>query len=80
MGDMKEYFDEMKAHKKQLNSHRLEEFNPDGWTSHSPYHYSRKIDDVRLDYYPSTNTCRWKGRTIKPAKSFIQKLLKSVTE
>ena len=80
MGDMKEYFDEMKSHKRELSSQRLEEFNPDGWTSHSPYHYSRKIGDVRLDYYPSTNTCRWKGKTIKPAKPFIQKLLKSVTE
>ncbi len=37
---------------------RLADFNPDGWTQHTKYHFSQVIGETRLDYYPSTiNLC-----------------------
>ena len=77
MGNMKEYFNDLNHHKKQLAAKRLDEFDPTDWTCHTSYHYSQQIDGTRLDYYPTTDICKWKGKTIKPAKPFIQELLKN---
>ena len=70
-GDMKDYFDDMKSLKKERKEQRISEFNPDGWTRHGEYHYSKKINGERVDYWPSTNKCQHRGRVWYGAKAYI---------
>jgi hypothetical protein len=75
-GDMKDYFDDMKLLKKERKNRRLSEFNPDGWTRHNEYHYSKTINSERVDYWPSTNKCKYRGNIIFPASAYISRLEK----
>lgn len=53
MGDMGEIFRAMKEHNKERREARLAAANPEGWTQHTPYHWSRTIGGKRINYWPS---------------------------
>ncbi len=54
MGDMGDVFREQKRQNKLRKAKNLVEFNTDGWTKHTHYHYSKIEGNFRIDYYPST--------------------------
>lgn len=63
-----ELWNALKAHSKQRKAtsrqKRLEKANAEddgGWTKHTPYHWSRYIDEDRLDYWPSTGKIQFQG-------------------
>lgn len=64
MGDMGEIFRDWNAHKKERKKERLAAANPEGWTIHTEYHWSRDLNGSRLDYWPSTGKFRYKGKTM----------------
>lgn len=62
-------WDALKAHSKEkFNTDRkrfLEQAveNDDGeWTKHTDYHWSRMVNDHRLDYWPSRKKFQFKGK------------------
>jgi len=55
MGDMKEYFDIHKEQDKARKKRNLQNANPEGWTQHTEYYWSRFLNGKRLDYWPSRN-------------------------
>lgn len=63
MGDMGEHFREADAFFKKRRKAHLDAFDPEGWTKHSEHHYSRTLQGERLDYWPSRQKFRWKGKT-----------------
>lgn len=77
MGDVGETF---KLHKKALKLKRekaLASANPEGWTVHTEYHWSKSVDDSRLDYWPSKNKFMYKGRVMHGnVNEFIARRLK----
>lgn len=81
MGDMREYFDSMKDAKNRAKQKRLEEADNTGWTTHTAYHWSRKVKhgDVvkRIDYWPSTGQCMVSGKRSNIKSNFIQKMINS---
>jgi hypothetical protein len=64
MGDMKEVFDLMKERNKERKAKNLASANPDGWTKHTEYHWSRKLHGKRLDYWPSRNKFQYDGKVM----------------
>lgn len=74
MGDMREIFDGMKEANKERKRRNLESANPDGWTKHTEYHWSRKLNGKRLDYWPSTGRFKYDGRMMQGGiEGFIRK-------
>lgn len=65
----------LKAHTKQKKVDRLESVCEEGWSKHTPYHWYRVIDGDKLDYWPSTGKCRWKGRNSNIHSKFVKGLL-----
>jgi len=63
MGDMGEIFNAMRERDKQRRSDNLASADPTGWTQHTPVHWSRVLLGDRLDYWPSRNKFRWRGKT-----------------
>lgn len=62
MGDMREIYDAMKAHKKEKRAANLKEADTTGFVKHSDYHYSVTLKGSRLDWWPSTKRFRWQGK------------------
>ncbi len=54
MGDTGDDFREHRKQNKLRKAKNLVEFNADGWTKHTRYHYSKIEGNIRIDYYPST--------------------------
>ena len=63
MGDMGEIFNAMRERDKERRHRNLEVADPTGWTIHTAVHWSRDLAGERLDYWPSRNKFRWKGKT-----------------
>jgi hypothetical protein len=63
MGDMGEIFNAMRERDKERRHRNLEAADPSGWTVHTSVHWSRELAGHRLDYWPSRNKFRWKGKT-----------------
>lgn len=63
MGDMREVFDDMREHKKRRHKRNLESANDTGWTKHTEYHWTRMLNDARIDYWPTRNKWRFLGKT-----------------
>ena len=59
MGDMREYYDDLKEHHKERISDNLknavEKLDDGKWTKHTDYHWSRKLNGKKLDWWPSRN-------------------------
>ena len=48
---------------------------PDGWTRHTPYHWSRMIGTEQLDYWPTTRKWRFRNKTkTGDVNAFIESL------
>jgi hypothetical protein len=63
---MGEIFNAMSERDKERRHRNLENAiatHPEGWTMHSAVHWSRGLAGARLDYWPSRQKFRWKGRT-----------------
>ena len=63
MGDMREIFNAMREQDKKRKAQNLSAADPTGWTVHTNTHWSRELCGHRLDYWPSRNKFRWKGKT-----------------
>lgn len=63
MGDMGEIFNAMKRQDKERRERNLSNANVDGFVRHTAHHYSRDLNGDRLDYWPSRNRFRWRGKT-----------------
>jgi hypothetical protein len=55
-------FSEHKELDKLRKQRNLEAANPEGWTVHTEYHWSRTLLDKRLDYWPSRNKFMFEGK------------------
>lgn len=63
---MGEIFNAMKERKKERKEGNLsnaqEFFIDDEWVKHTEYHWSRNLNDKKLDYWPSTNRWMWQKK------------------
>ena len=64
MGDVGEAFKALKEHRKKKRQENLKNANPDGWTKHNDYHWSRTLNGKRLDYWPGRNKFMYDGRVM----------------
>ena len=78
MGDMAEVFRVMKQHDKKRRARNRKAADPTGWVQHTDYHWSRKLNGERLDYWPSRNKFMYQGRVmVGDIVGFIRKLERS---
>lgn len=54
----------MKEAARQRGIRNLAAANPEGWTQHTEYHWSRSFNGKRLDYWPSRNKFQYGGRVM----------------
>jgi len=74
MGDMGEIFNEMRQHDKERKAKNLDNSCSDGWKKHTAYHWSRYLNNKRLDYWPSRNKFMYQGHVMcGNIESFIRK-------
>ena len=64
MGDMGDTFNAMRAATKEHRARKLAEANTEGWTQHTPWHFSRTFNGERVDWWPSGGKAQHKGRMI----------------
>lgn len=57
MFEMSEIFKVMKETKKESRKKRLDSANLEGWTKRTEYHYSRLVNGVKINYWPSSGLC-----------------------
>ena len=76
MSDRDPIYDALKQHfKEKFDADRkrfLEEafrYDDGGWTKHTQWHWSRKINGQRLDYWPSRNKFMWRGKVYRGAST-----------
>ena len=62
---MSEYYNGLKEGFKYDREQNLQAFNPIGWTQHTDFHFSQKINKNRVDYYPSTKVILLNGKRQK---------------
>lgn len=76
MGDMGEIFNAMRDARKERREHNLEKANPEGWTQHTEYHWSKILNGKRLNYWPSRNKFQYEGKIMQGGiDGFIKKRL-----
>lgn len=67
-----EWWRDWKEFHRERRQSNLAAADPSGWTVHSAYHWSRDLAGHRLDYWPSRNKFRYRGRTMAgDVKGFI---------
>lgn len=77
MGDMADDFRFMKARDRERKTRNLAAADPEGWTQHTEYHWSRDLAGSRLDYWPSRNKFQYQGRVMTgDVNGFIRKRTK----
>lgn len=64
MGDMGEIFRDMREADKERKKRNLAAANPEGWTIHTDFHWSRDLNGKRLDYWPSRNKFQYNGKVM----------------
>lgn len=67
MGDMGDFYRDWNADKKARREKNLEKNKfqiDDTFIKHTDYHYTRYLLGDTLDYWPSTNKWRWRGKTM----------------
>ena len=79
MGDMGDVFREMRESTKAHRAKMLELANTEGWTKHTPYHYSRTFDGKRFDWWPSGGKGMYEGRMIYGHRK-VNALIKKLTD
>jgi hypothetical protein len=77
MGDMADDFRFLRARNRERKAKNLAAANPEGWTQHTEYHWSRDLAGSRLDYWPSRNKFQYQGRVMTgDVNGFIRKRTK----
>lgn len=64
MGDMGDYFNDLREIDKARKAKNLASANPEGWTIHTEHHWSRALNGKRLDYWPSRNKFQYAGKVM----------------
>ena len=62
MGDVGEYWRDHKEVDDERKRRNLANADPEGWTQHTEFHWSRTLNGKRLDYWPSRNKFQYEGR------------------
>lgn len=76
---MGEIFNAMREDNKRRREENLAKANPEGWTQHTEYHWSRTLNGKRLDYYPSKNKFVYNGTTsVGNVENFIKKTMAEI--
>lgn len=74
MGELAEFYKDLKDHYKAKREYNLATSNPDGWTQHNEYHWSQSLNGSRLDYWPSRNKFMFCGKVMTgDVQQFISK-------
>ena len=64
MGDMGEVFRAMKHRDRERRQANLEAANPEGWTQHTQWHWSRVLSNgEKVQYWPTKNKFHYKNKT-----------------
>ncbi|QIG66083.1 hypothetical protein PQB35_gp27 [Ochrobactrum phage vB_OspP_OH] len=61
--DTSEYYRDLKDYHKQRRERNWRKADDTGWNVHTPYHWSRDLNGSKIDYWPTRNKFRWRGRT-----------------
>ena len=61
-GDMGDFWRDMRTSDKKRRYDNLSKADPVGWVKHTDYHWSRVLNDNRLDYWPSRNKFQYQGK------------------
>lgn len=82
MSERDPIWDDLKKHSKEKFDADRAKFldqaisDDDGnWTKHTPHHWSRKVGDKRLDYWPSRKKWMFEGKVNRGLKSMYNKIL-----
>ena len=82
MGDMGDDFRKFKKFQKKRNAKNLEKAQKkdDGsWIKHTTYHWSKMLNNKKLDYWPSKNKWMYDGKVSQgDIQSFMNKRQKGV--
>lgn len=62
MGDMGDDFKALRELDQARKRRNLIKADPAGWTIHTEYHWSRVLNDKRLDYWPSRNKFQYRNK------------------
>lgn len=62
MGDLFREWNEFKREQRDRNLQSAFANGTDGWTIHTPFHWSRRLLGDPLDYWPSKKKFRWRGK------------------
>lgn len=54
----------VRAKQQEANRKRLESADDTGWKKHTEYHWSRQLNGLRLDYWPSKSKFQYQGRVM----------------
>jgi hypothetical protein len=79
MSDMGEAFREWTERKRKHREKMLAQANPEGWTQHTPYHWSRTIGGVRIEWWPSGGKAKVGDRMVyghRKVAAAIDKMLR----
>ena len=71
---MDDIFKALRERDKERKARNLAAADSEGWTQHTDYHWSRKLNGKQLDYWPSRNKFMYKGRVMTgDVMGFIRK-------
>ena len=51
--------------RRNAKRNRLASANPEGWTIHTPYHWSRILKGKKLDWWPSTGRFQYNSGDVQ---------------
>lgn len=78
MGDMGDIFRDMREANRQRRERNLKRAQDSElpWMKHTDHHWSLELQGDRLDYWPSTQKFRWRGKSYQGGvEGFIRKRL-----
>ena len=79
---MSDIGDDFRAVREETRKHHramLAQANTEGWTQHTEWHFSRVINEVRVEWWPGSGKARINGRMVyghKKVNAMLAKMLK----
>ena len=64
MSDIGDLWREVREDTKKHRAKMLQQADTEGWTQHSPYHFSRIFGGERIDWWPSGGKAKYRGRMV----------------
>ena len=81
MGDMRELFDDLRECDRKRRYKNLEQAKATTalpWRRFTDYHWQLRLRDDPVDYWPTRNKWRWRGKTYHgDCESWVNKKLKN---